>query len=233
MRIVALMSWYDESPAMLAAGISSLAPFADHLVALDGAYGLYPDAQPASPGDQATLIRDTCQQHGMAVTIHQPNHPWIGNEVEKRTALFRLAEAFTTNQDWYYIHDADELVTHPHADTRAWLEHTNLDSAEVTYWWHRPHATPTDRPFPSPLREQQGIRKFFRAIPGLHCDKTHYRYRTPDGTFLWNPGAGGKPAEPLDLRDMRVQHRNQERDLYRAQQAATYYPRRDTTRIEQ
>lgn len=230
MRIVGLLSWYDESPAMLAAAVTSVAPLVDHIVAVDGAYILFPEAQPASPADQANTIRDVALAHNLAVTVHHPNARWLGNEVEKRTFMFRLAEAVTTSDDWYYVMDADEQVTHVHCDHRAILASTSHDTAEVSYWWHRPHKTPGAYPFPTPLREQQGITKFFRAIPGLHCHGNHYWYRTPDERTLWHPG---RPAEePENLRDIRVQHRNQERDLWRQQQAAGYYKRRDDNHIE-
>lgn len=229
MRIIGLLSFYNESPAMLSTCVSSITPFVDHLVAVDGAYSFFPDAQPTSPLDQINTIRDTAIAHNIGVTIHQPQHPWRDNEVEKRSFMFHLAEALTTEDDWYYVVDADEQVTH-HIDPRPILEQTDLHCGEVTYWWHRPHETPDDRPFPSPLREQQGIVKFFRALRGLHCDTAHYRYTLPDGRRLWDPS--GHAEEPANLRDIRVQHRNQERDLWRQQDAATYYTRRDTYKIE-
>lgn len=232
MRIVGLLSWYQESPAMLATAVTTAAPFLDHLVAVDGAYSFFPDAQGQSPLEQATTIRDAALAHNLGLTLHQPREPWRENEVEKRSFMFHLAESVTEPTDWYYIIDADEQVTHVHSDPRELLEATDLDAGEVTYWWHRPHTTPEDRPFATPLREQQGLIKFFRAVRGLHCHTAHHRYRAPDGRYLWNPG-GRESVEPVDLRDViRVQHRNQERDLWRQQEAQTYYTRRDTYRIE-
>ena len=228
MSVTACLSWYNESPAMLTAAVTSLT-FADHLVAVDGAYALYPDATASSPADQAATIREAASHLGIGCTIHQPQHAWEGNEVEKRSFMFRLAEA--TGADWYYIADADEQVTHVMTDIHADLDATDLDAAEVTYWWHRPHTTPEQRPFATPLREQQGITKFFRAIPGLHVHQAHYRYRTPDGRLLWNPA--GQATEPLNLREtIRVQHRNTERDMWRAREQANYYTTRDTHNIE-
>lgn len=233
MKVITCLSWYNESPAMLAACISSVAPFTSHLVAVDGAYAFYPDAQPCSPADQVTVIRDIAAANGLGVTIHQPKTAWLANEVEKRSFMFRLAEAHAEpNIDWYYIADADEQVTGLHIDPLPVLANSDHDSGEITYWWHRPHETPAERPFATPLKEQQGIVKFFRAVPGLHVDGAHYRYRAGDGRMLWNPGPGDKPDPPEDLRAIYVQHRNQERDLWRAQEAATYYERRDANRIE-
>lgn len=233
MRCFSLLSFYNEAPAMLAAGISSLAPFTDHLIAVDGAYSLYPDAQPCSPGDQTTTIRDVAAANRIGLTLYQPSQSWVGNEVEKRSFMFQLAEAHAeANVDWYYIADGDELVTGLHVDPKPVLEETEFDSAEVSYWWHRPHETPQERPFATPLKEQQGIAKFFRAVPGLHVDTAHYRYRAGDGRMLWNPGPGEKPGEPADLRAIYVQHRNQERDLWRSGEAQEYYTRRDANRIE-
>ncbi len=229
--IIALLSWFNESPAMLANAVGTLT-FADHLIAVDGAYALYPEAQAKSPSDQADVIRAQADMLGIGLTLHQPAHPWAGNEVEKRTTMFRLAELLGTENDWLYIVDADEQVTNPHEQTvRQALAETTLLTAEVTYWWHRPHKTPNAYPFPSPLREQQGITKFFRNLPGLHCQGAHYRYVAGDGTVMWNPN-GIDATEPLDVRTVRVQHRNQERDLWRQQEAKTYYDARDTLKIE-
>jgi hypothetical protein len=51
-KIVALTAFYDEPPAMIASMLNGLARLrVDHVVALDGAYRLYPDGKPASHPD--------------------------------------------------------------------------------------------------------------------------------------------------------------------------------------
>jgi len=230
-RIIGCLSWYNESPAMLAACVQSLT-FIDHLVAVDGAYATFPSSQPHSAADQASIIQNTCRNLNIGCTIHAPTHPWIGGEVEKRTFLFHLAEANAQPyDDWYYVADADETITHILEHPRQHLEDADEDAAHIMYWWHRPHQPPDTRPFPTPLREQTTIRKFFRAIPGLHVDQAHYRYRTPNGRLLWNAGGDSEPV--LDLSDIiRVQHRNAERDLWRQQEAQRYYEHRDCHKLE-
>jgi hypothetical protein len=44
-KIWGLLSWYDESPSWLAEAVASFAPMLDGLIAVDGAYALYPDAR--------------------------------------------------------------------------------------------------------------------------------------------------------------------------------------------
>ena len=238
MRIHALLSWYDESAMWLSAAITSLLPHVDHIVAVDGAYLLYPDGQPQSRVDQAHAIVETCHAAGVGLTLHRPQTKWIGNEVEKRNRLFALAERDAHPDDWYWVIDADELVANAPHDLRALLEQSEHDVAKVMLWersdqyrdaeslaYLQETALPSD--FHCPLR------MLFRAIPGLRCDLAHYRYRTPDGRYLWN-----YPTEPmedaLDLLDLvRVEHRRFFRPKQRKIDARTYYMRRDDAMIEQ
>src|SRR6266498_1360247 len=49
LKIIAILSWFDESPSWLSACVASLARAGcSHLVAVDGAYRLYPDGRPHS-----------------------------------------------------------------------------------------------------------------------------------------------------------------------------------------
>ncbi len=93
MRLIGILSWYDERPDWLAATVASLAKAqVSHLVAVDGRYALYPDSRPSSPGVQHDAIVETCRGAGMGLTMHIPTEPWAGNEVAKRTFCFELAE---------------------------------------------------------------------------------------------------------------------------------------------
>src|SRR4051794_1394880 len=104
MRIHALLNWFDEPPAALAACVASLKLGAvDSVIAIDGAYALFPDAKPNSPPDQAAVIHETARTLGITCTIHTPNQTWAGNEVQKRTSLFDLAHAISDNGDWWWV----------------------------------------------------------------------------------------------------------------------------------
>lgn len=231
MRILVLLSFYDERPEWLSACVASCAKFADHVVAVDGAYGLYPDGAPASPAGQAEAIWHTAGALGMGVTLLAPQTVWAGNEVHKRSTMFALAETIAASDDWYFVMDADQVVSDVRCDLKARLEATDLDAGEVMFWCHREQHDPQERPFVSPMLERQGaVRVLFRAIPGLRVQGRHYQYVTPDGRILW----GDYPTERAeDLQDdIHIEHRCHLRDLGRAKAARDYYRRRDELKIE-
>lgn len=133
--IVGLLSWYEEDPAWLAEMIASLpAAGISHLIALDGAYALFPGASPTSDPSNVHAIQAACTAAGITYSIHQPVEVWEGNEVEKRSALFELAEQSTTEDDWYFVMDADETITSVPDDFVARLEQSNLDVGMVTFY---------------------------------------------------------------------------------------------------
>lgn len=230
MRIVCLISWFEEKPAWLAGLVASMKGTADHVVAVDGAYALYPRSRARSESAQAEAIRETARGLGMGCTIHEPPHAWVGNEVEKRDFMFRLGEQVTEPDDWYFVMDGDELLTETGRDLHAACAEATRDAGEVTMWQLREHAEPHERPYVTDLTETQTIRVMFRAIRGLRVKDRHYHYVTPDGRYLW--GDGGTMAEAEDFSSVRIQHRNKSRDLWRAKDARTYYDTRDSLGVE-
>jgi hypothetical protein len=237
-RVIGLLSWYSESAVWLAATVASAAKVCDHLVAVDGAYLLYPDGRNRSGSEQAAIITDVATAHGMGVTVHTPQTVWEGNEVEKRSFMFRLAEAVATpNKDWYLILDGDEVVLDVPSDFKQRLAATDLDAGEVTFWEHQdPHQDPklaeAARQFEWSGHHRYPIRTLFRAIPGLRVETNHYTYVTPDGRQLWGNQTEGEQVEALDCRDLLVEHRTFMRDLARRASAQRYYKTRDATGIE-
>lgn len=245
MRIIGLLSWYDESPLWLSATITSAAPHIDHLIAVDGAYALYPDGHAMSRSDQACAIVETCQAAGIGLTLHRPRERWYGNEVEKRNRMFRLGEIEAdAYEDWYMVLDADEIVHTCPPDLRHMLNATEHDAADVTFWergdpYRNParleHETTTALPPDSRFK----VPILFRAVPGLHCDGAHYVYRTPDGRYLWGAPCADEPpydrhAEPrLDLAGLFViEHRTHYRPKQRHLDAQDYYKRREAAGVE-
>ena len=92
MKLIAILCWYDERPSWLAGVTASLARLqVAHLVAVDGAYGLYPKGHGCSGTEQQQTIVETCRAAGIGTTVHTPPEPWFGNEVEKRNLAFQLA----------------------------------------------------------------------------------------------------------------------------------------------
>jgi hypothetical protein len=230
MRIVALLSWYEESPEWLAEMIATLpAASVDHLVALDGAYALFPGATPHSHPSQKEAIRAACAEAGISVDIYTPEAVFKGNEVEKRSALFELGEAVTTEGDWYFVMDTDELITSVPADFRHRLEQTDLDVAQVTFVEERN----PDLPPPSlwQRKDSYPIRVLFRAIRGLRVKTNHWTYVTPDGRRLWGQNRRTL-ARALDCTDLSILHRSDLRQEARRADQYTYYSTRDERKTE-
>lgn len=240
-RIFGLLSYYDESPIWLAAAIGSCAPFVDHMIVVDGAYGLYPYGEAQSRADTAEGVIEACHAAGLGLTLHRPQHKWLGNEVEKRTHMFRLAELEAEpNVDWYFVIDADILVdTHPE-DLKHQLANTDLDVAQVTVWergdpYRNPARLENESRVALPPDSSYPIRAFFRAVPGLHVAGAHYYYVTGDDRLLW-----GHPLDPrmvpcLDLHNglFRMEHRTHYRPKQRHEDAWEYYKRREAAGVEE
>jgi hypothetical protein len=221
-RIVALLSWYDEDPAWLERCIRSL-PQArvSALIALDGAYSLYPDAKARSHRSQHEAIERAAQAAGIPCQIHAPDAPWDG-EVQKRNHLFDLAEQ--TPADWYMVMDADEFIISAPKDVPARLARAPFDVAAVTL--REPGHPLGTMIYPTHP-------KFFRAIPGLRAITDHFTYTTPDGRKLWGDAKRCHLEPRADLTSVTVEHHNQLRHPDRRKAALTYYETRDQAGIEE
>lgn len=217
-RLVALLSWFDEQPGWLAACVSSLVKAdVDHLVAVDGAYALYPDSMRVwrSPLEQIEAVVGTAYGLGVGLTLHQPRDPWFGNEVEKRNLMFDLARqqpAYYTDDDtWFLIIDGDEMISEAR-DVKGELERTPEDVAY--YRLVEPDGTPN------------AVRGLYRNHPDLHIRKTHYGYSHGD-QLLWD--GGGRPAGNL-TDHLVLEHRL--RTGRREDAKWEYYRAREETQIE-
>lgn len=239
MKVIGLLSWYDESPSWLAAAVSSFAPILDHLVAVDGAYASYPNGRPRSDLAQAETILRTADAVGLGTTIVSPGEVFYGDEVAKRSLLFRygLVEA-TPFEDWFVVFDGDEVLTRAPSDLRVRLEYIENDAAEVTLWsrenWSEisPDAASA---IPLPGESRSSLRMFFRALPNLHVHGRHDVYigdgRDGEPVVLWGPGPIG-PVDPANLLGVEVEHRSTKRDLARRNAARDYYRVRDALGLE-
>lgn len=236
MRIFGLISWYEESPLWLAATTASASKLCDHIVAVDGAYALFPDGRPRSGPEQGLAIQEVCAANGMGCSVHVPQERWLDNEVGKRAFMFRAAELLAEPGDWYIILDADEVVYEVPSDLRKRLEETELDVAEVTFreWEdfdHEPAKAKTARQFDYPRENRYPIRTVFRAIEGLTVQGNHYTY-VADGRILWGNETQAEQEPCLDLRDLVVDHRTHLREVNRRNRAKEFYKRRDASGIE-
>jgi hypothetical protein len=210
-KLIAVLNWYDERTSWLAGCVASLKKAdVSHVIAVDGAYCLYPNGKSYSGPEQHAVIVETCRALEMGCTIHTPQEPWIGNEVEKRTVSLKLAETIAVPyEDWYLIHDADHVVNTALGHTKR-LQETDRDVAEVRFV-EKYDALLSGGP----------LRCIFRAIPGTFYDGNHYTPRA-EGADLHLPST---PA--LDLSCIEIEHRTRERDRYRKEAQQSYYDRRD------
>lgn len=230
MRVVALLSWYEESPLWLAETIESLTlAGVDHLVALDGAYALYPDATPTSRPDQSITIAQACERHGIEHTIRAPTELWE-SEIEKRSALFELGEQVSRPKDWFFVVDADEVIQTVPGDFRERLQRSDRDVGRVTFLEPREVTGPA-RNYRWQNKPRYTIRCLFRAQRGIRVEQNHWTYITADGKKLW--GQNKRTLEPcLDCSDLELWHRTDQRESGRRADQFVYYDRRDREKVE-
>lgn len=218
MRVIGLLSWYEEPASWLAECVASASRLCDHLVAVDGPYALFPGAtrKPSSGSEQAEVIAHTAAGAGMGCTIHSPRQPWWGNEVGKRDWMFRAGSLVAEPGDWFLRIDADEVLTQVPADTRTLLAATSRDVAEVTMW---ERGDGQDSQFP--------IRVLFRALPGIGIQQAHYVVTAPadDGgtRVLCGNEVAHRPEAAEALWDVRLEHRTRQRSAMRRAQKDDYY----------
>jgi hypothetical protein len=187
-----------------------------HIIAVDGAYVAYPGAirHPRSAPEQHAVIREVCEATRVGCTLHAPATPFEGNETEKRSFGFRLAEQIATDGDWYFLMDADQVITNV-GNLHNVLGATSLDVADVLFY---ERGTPAVFP----------VRCVFRAVPGLRVAGRHYDYIAADGRNLW----GDPPLCPAALTGCEVEHRTRLRHEARRQAQQAYYQRREELGIE-
>lgn len=244
MRLVGLCSFYDESPTWLAAHAAACARLVDHMVYVDGAYVLY-DREGRSSGVEAhDAIARGCYAAGLDYTLHVAG-PWIGNEVEKRAFMFRLAEAITTEEDYYLVVDADTFLTRGDPQlARADLElgeHDAYNVSLVERWdWNTGQdgalIIPQDGEG-APGLSASPLTCVFRAIRGLTVKGAHYLFGYEDPTAkwgfraLWGPSTEYDVAEPGTLQ-LDFEHWSKFRPADRRNAAQSYYAIRDQHGIE-
>jgi len=239
MRVVALISWWEEDPSWLAATVSSAAKLCDHVVAVDGAYALMPGGTARSEPTQAEVVLRTCDALGMGCTIVRPKHVWHGNEVEKRTFCFaECRNVVTPGEDWIIVLDGDDVLTEVPEDTRTKLELTDKDVAEVVLWdretWVKDETAAAARELELPPHSTQTQRRIFRAADQIQVVGAHYCYQARHGDDVsWYWGTHNHGLTPaLRLHNVRIEHRTKHRDRWRKNQAQDYYERRNALNIE-
>ena len=227
MKLIALISWYDEDPDALEATIYDAARCGvTHLFALDGAYAAYPGGKPESAREQAARIERACTDYGIAHVVDAPDRLWDG-EVEKRDTLFKwAAEDFAvTPRDWFLVLDADERIEHAQ-DLRPLLRRCDSSTGKQDVW--DVLVLEQDERTYGVVRNRWN-RRAFRCLPGLHVHpRSHWHYLDGDGRILWGYNAIDAAGHlPIVLRN-----HSTDRDEDRAFGRESYYAARNTQRLE-
>jgi len=228
MKIIALLSFYDEPIEDLVACIKSLHEHGvDELVAVDGRYSWFPgDAHLSHPNQHAAVIL-TCRQFGLGCTLHTPTHEYAG-EVEKRTFHFKLALSVAEEGDWFWIIDADEVITTVPDNLKERLEATDHDCADI-----KALDTVAERANQPNWPARFDVRHLFRAQV-IRVVTNHITYVSGDGRLLWGyEGGDRKIEEALDLTDdVLIEHRPDRRSEERLRAKMEGYTRRNASLIE-
>ena len=216
MKVIGLLSWYEEPVSWLAETVASAAKLCDHLIAVDGPYVEFPFAltKSASGTEQAETILHTAAGAGIGCTIHASRQPWWGNEVGKRSFMFELAQTITTPGDWLLVIDADEVLSQVPGDTRGLLEKSEADVAEVQLW----ERGDQDKAYVQ--------RRLFRALRGIRYQDCHYVVTAPAdaGAKVLSGDPRVHHLEPVEaLWDVRLEHRTSKRGAVRTGLKNQYY----------
>jgi hypothetical protein len=247
-RLCGVLIWYDESPTFLATAVAGFARVCDHIVAVDGAFLLYPGARPRSHPDQAEAILSVCEAADVGCTIHRPQDVFRGGEVEKRNLATKLAGVGLTSEDWLCIFDADNHVMKcddPQV-VRGSLEATDLNVATYTVldgtdWMTDPQRSQIaiDRAIETDWTVR--VRAIYRWTDDLRYVGNHYTVcGTYDDELRWLFGPEmsheyrhlWEPCLDLDAA-LVICHRRNARARVRRDARDLYYKIRDEFRVEQ
>jgi hypothetical protein len=210
--IAALLSFYDEPPKFMRELVESLRLIdCRQLVAMDGAYALYPNAEPSSPEKCRKALRQACYQNGVKLTWDEPDAPWE-TEAAKRTELFRLAETVTMEDDWYCRIDGDERFIQAPKDLPETLDGLKARAATAELI--------------EPDGSWQSLRVFYRAERGIQVVGNHYTYELPDGTRLYGDHNDDRVV-PAAYTPCLIEHRNLRRSKARRDAGLGFYRVRD------
>lgn len=224
MRLLAVLSWWDEKPEWLTDVVHSLKlANVDQLVCVDGSFVNFPGGTAASPLGQAQAIMAAAHDVGIPCDVYEPLSMWA-NEPAKRSRSFRIMDDY--RPDWFIVLDADEVVTEAPEDLKDRLAATDRDCADACLL-DAPSAVlaagflEDEEALPNTMlsRVVMPRRCLFRWTPGITVGPRHFDYVTPDGRNLW----GDQYGHPLVLKDLVIDHRNPHREPGRRELARAYW----------
>lgn len=239
MKIIALLSWYDESPTWLSTCVAGIGRFCDEVIAVDGAYALYPGGRARSHPQQVEAITLAAETAGIGCMVYQPSEKWAGNELEKRNKCLDLAASIAEDGDWVAVIDADyHLLKCEPEVIRVELANCEEDVAAYILLEGKDFASSgTLEQFAAARNVDHewvyATRDLYRWNPTLRVGPAHWCYSAElDGERRWLRG-------PYDLephfslnRNLVFYHRTADRYDVRRRAADKYYELRDTFSIE-
>lgn len=241
MKLIAILSWWEESPSWLMATVMSLPRLGvSHVVAVDGAYPGIEGATRWSGMEQSEAVSLAADAAGIGLTLHRPDD--LLSERDKRSVCFDLAIAVgTPMRDWVTVIDADEVVV-VEADMPRQLAGTDLhvagaklveaiDPAATEGKNNTPQTPGIYRALDLNHRGEHWQSRFFRLMPEMWVQDTHYSYHGRDDTGkVWNlrPDIGGASVgEPCQVFMPEIppffEHRDPWRTAYRKRIKTDYY----------
>jgi hypothetical protein len=245
MRVIGLLSWFDESPTWLAGTIASFARVCDHIVCVDGRYALYDDVRVQSTSEQHEAIIEAATGAGLGLTLHTRNTVWC-DEMEKRTHLFKLGSIEArTFEDWFFVLDADEKLYSIEQGVAgqlkdAALRGVNVASAhmiELTDPAETPEKEVIGQQLPVDYVYQYETPRFWRALQDMEVSQYHFHYTGVDESgervTLWGHADHVENPEWVRLGDAcLIENRCLRRPLKRHEKRTQYYAARDSLHME-
>jgi len=229
MRLIAMLSFFDEEPELLHECISRLKKIGvDLLVAVDGPYDLLPvDFQCSSFETINTIIGEAGADLDL---ILRNKASWSGNEVEKRNYMLSVALEAAQEGDWLLVVDSDHMWEQidPNDDLHGILAGYGYDACSVAI---------ADCALDDPSPSWYEARMLLRSVPGMHYEGSHWRVRFPDGRGVSTLKAGddlvGEMGEISDMTSLfRVRHVVYEQPPERRKRQTIYYEERDRDGVE-
>jgi hypothetical protein len=216
LTICAAVAWYLEPPAFLDRLIRSLAYRVDHVVCLDGAWRLFPDAAPRSTDAEHETLVTAAAETGQDITIRVPDEVFE-SQVAKRAELMALA---AEHGDWVLVIDGDEYVSRGLGLGLHWaLERTDAIIGDVKL-------KNTNNGETMPYSHPDGGLRGRLSRAGATVDIVHSGY-----FYEGRPLYAAEPA--IDVADLiTITHDNCNRGRDRNQMAIDYRRARQNTGVE-
>jgi hypothetical protein len=218
-RVVACVAWFDEHPDLLRGMVASLKTAGvETLVAVDGAWSLFPCKDFRSPESQHVALWEACAAAGIRLVDDIPPRVYA-SEVEKRQRLFSMGESYAAHGDWLLWLDADESVRgwmDPSKPLSEYLRGTDRDVGEITF---------IDRPTGDGSVRYWQIPRFYRAGKFDRMGPNHFTLISKDGNALWANGQYRPMADRVVL-PMLIEHHH--RPAERQERSNRFYERRST-----